>query len=680
MNSDRIYEEEARARLLERVDWSAPGLEEAGRKYHEGREDEALEALAEHFRTRTTPRYLFTRADMEKLDDPGTLEEAEATLRHFIYGYQFPGEIDWHFNPTTETSRDNEWSWSLFRHIYWQPLARAYVMTGDEKYTREFLAQMESFAREWPADPYMEDPLNKSYPFPGHAWRRIETGIRVYTTWLPCYVAFRNSPEWTAGHWVTFLNLIWDSAEYLMTHYSNHYSSSNWLTMEATALLQCGVLFPELKRHEAWQLSGYQRVMQEVLYSFDGDGVHMERTPIYHMVSAICFWQAILICEKNGLPVPEYAFPVIEKAAEFVMSLVKPDFSTPMIGDADRNDLLTRRSDTSVYEGMNLSFDPLDLNEMRAWFRQLYEYTGREDFLYMATGRTQGKAPAKRNYAYQPAGIYVMRTGWGPEDSYFHLQAVQLERGEKSTHSHNDQGHLELQIRGEDILTDSGRFIYNSSAWKDWRACFISASSHNTLEIEGHEMGAVPGNTRIRGVRTWLHRFEEGDGYQIIDLSHNGYVFMDDPVVHRRRVIRLEGDIYVIEDRVRGLGLADHDFNLYFNFAPGDLRQRDADWIYQTPKGREYTVTSVDKTNLSFHLLEGSEEPKGGWISYGYPVKQPRPQLCMTKHGRAPQHWITVIAPEGAEWTVEETAPDKWQVSAGSKKLLLTEESIEICP
>ena len=110
------------------------------------------------------------------------------------------------------------------------------------------------------------------------------------------------------------------------------------------------------------------------------------------------------------------------------------------------------------------------------------------------------------------------------------------------------------------------------------------------------------------------------------------------------------------------------------------LRQRDADWIYQTPKGREYTVTSVDKTNLSFHLLEGSEEPKGGWISYGYPVKQPRPQLCMTKHGRAPQHWITVIAPEGAEWTVEETAPDKWQVSAGGKKLLLTEESIEICP
>jgi hypothetical protein len=38
-----------------------------------------------------------------------------------------------------------------------------------------------------------------------------------------------------------------------------------------------------------------------------------------------------------------------------------------MIGDADRNDLLARRSDTAIYEGMNLSFDPLDLNEMRAF-------------------------------------------------------------------------------------------------------------------------------------------------------------------------------------------------------------------------------------------------------------------------------------------------------------------------
>ncbi len=654
-------------KLLGRLDWSGPELAGAKALCEAGNNEAAMEAVAEHFRTRTKPEYLFTRADMEKFSDPETIKDAEDTMNHYIYGYQFPGDIDWFFNPTADTSRDNEWSWSLFRHIYWQPLARAYVMTGDEKYTREFLAEMKSFYETWPADPFMEDPeYEKQFKFPGHAWRRIETGIRFYTTWMPCYVAFRGSKEWTAEYWAIFLNLVYDTAEYLMEHYSNHVSSSNWLTMEATSLFQCGVLFPELANHESWKVRGYERVMQETLYSFDDDGIHMERTPIYHMVSATSFWQALLIAEKNGVPVPEYVQPVIEKAASFVMSLVKPDFSTPMIGDADRNDLLTRRSDTSVYEGMNLSFDPLDLNEMRAWFRQLAERTGREDFRYFATGRSEGEAPGQRNFCYKPAGIYVMRTGWGPEDSYFHVHAVQLERGERSTHSHNDQGHLELQIKGEDVLIDSGRFIYNSSIWKDWRAYFLSAKAHNTLEIEDHVMGDVPGNVRIRGVRNALYAFREENGYQLVDFAHNGYVYTEDPIVHRRRVVRLEGDVVIVEDRLNGLGLKEHDLNLYFNFAPGELAEAGcepageglplADWNYHTAKGTGFRVWALAEKPLAAEILKGSEEPKGGWVSYGYPVRQPIPQLRITRHESAPARFLTVFAPEGTEiWVVPVT-------------------------
>lgn len=62
-----------------------------------------------------------------------------------------------------------------------------------------------------------------------------------------------------------------------MTHYSNHKKSSNWLTMESGTLLECGILFPEIKSD--WFMTGYRRVMQEVKYSFDNDGIHMERTP-----------------------------------------------------------------------------------------------------------------------------------------------------------------------------------------------------------------------------------------------------------------------------------------------------------------------------------------------------------------------------------------------------------------
>jgi hypothetical protein len=289
---------------------------------------------------------------------------------------------------------------------------------------------------------------------------------------------------------------------------------------------------------------------------------------------------------------------------------------------------------------------------MRAYFRTMHEITGRSDFLYFATARKEGAAPTERNFAMKEAGIYVMRTGWEQNDSYFHLHGVQLERGERSTHSHNDQGHFELHIKGEDVLIDSGRYIYNSSCWKNWRKYFLSACAHNTLYVDDHDMGTVPGVSRVRGVRTFCHRFEETDSYSVIDISHNGYVFMEDPIYHRRRVIRLEGDVYILDDQITGLGRAEHDIRLYFNFAPGELKQTEGSkFIYTTEKNTSFNVISVIDNNSQAVILKGSEEPIGGWVSYGYPVRSAIPQLYFKNNGPVPLRFITVIAPSGTDCT-----------------------------
>jgi len=664
--------------LFTRLDFTYPGLEKAGALLESGDKEGAMKEIIHHFVTRENPKYLFERSEMEGLDDSETFVEAQQTLDHYIYGYQFEGDIDWHFNPTADTSRDNEWSWSLFRLIYWQPLARAYVLTGDEKYTHEFMDQLKSFYKHWPVKPFMEDDkFEKTFSFPGHAWRTIETAMRFYTVWMPCYVAFRNSKEWDEEGWAIFLNLICDTADFLIGHYSNHNRSSNWLTMESSGLFQCGLLFPEMKNSKEWFHTGYQRVMHEIKYSFDNQGIHMERTPIYHLVATIVYLQAYRLCLKNDIPVPPYALSVFERAAEYVMYLVKPDLSTPMIGDADRDDLTTRRSDTSIYEGMNLSFDPYDLNEMRAFFRVMAELTGREDFRYFATCRKEGSAPEKRNYIAADAGFYVMRTGWEEKDNYFHLHGVMLERGERSTHSHNDQGHLELHIKGEDILQDTGRYIYKSSIWKNWRAYIDSANAHNTLEIENHRLGEVPDtDPRVRGVRTHCHHFVETADYQLIDISHNGYAHMDDPIFHRRRVVALPGDVFVIDDQITGLGMEEHDFNLFFNFAPGSLAEStEGVWDYQTKKGTAYQMTTLGEVQSC--ILVGSEDPIGGWVSYGYPVRQPIPQLRLTKSGKAPQRFITVIAPAGTAVSGDYTM-DKAVLTIGDKTLVLEAETVSV--
>lgn len=640
--------------LLARMNFKAPGMERAGQLYARQDLEGAMDAVVEHFRTRTAPHYLFERKEMLKFHDSQILQDAQDTLNHNIYGYQFPGDIDWFFNPTTDTSHDNEWSWSLYRHIYWQPLARAYVLTGDEQYTKEFLHEMKTWSEAWPCKPFMENEEDcaAKYKFPGHSWRTIETAMRLYTVWLPCMEAFRTSLVWDRDGWVMFLSLVCDHCDFLMTHYSNHKKSSNWLTMESGALLQCGILFPEICSD--WFMTGYRRVMHEVKYSFDNDGIHMERTPIYHMVAAGVYFQCYRLCCLNHIEVPPYMEPTLEKAAQFLMSLVKPDFSTPMIGDADRDDLTSRRCDTSLYEGMNLTFDPLDLNELRAYFRTWYEWTGREDFHFMATVGQEGREPSVRNYAYHSAGIYIMRTGWSRDDTYFHVHGIQLERGEVSSHSHNDTGHVEIHVRGEDILTDSGRYIYNSSCWKDWRHYFLSAKAHNTVYIDDHEMGTVPGVTHTRGVRTYLHAFEEQADYSLIDISHNGYAFMDDPIFHRRRVVRLPGDIFIIEDRLNGICRSDHDIRLYYNFAFGTLKlEEEGLFRYTSQKKRVYNVSVQATDPVKYEILQGSENPIGGWISYGYGWRKQLPQLIVKRTGRAPIRFVTVLAPADNRVQVE---------------------------
>ena len=634
---------------LSLVDFSYPGLEDACKAYESNDHELAFNLVVEHFRNRKYPKYLFDRETASFIDSPLVFEEAEKTMRHFIFGHQFDGPIVWNYNPTADTSRDNEWTWSLYRTIYWQPLARAYALTGDERYVREFVSQFKGFYEFWPAKAHIENTeFELKTPFPGHAWRTIEAGIRIYTTWLPCLEIFRKSESLDDAFWACFLSSINDHATFLMGHYSNHNRSSNWLSMEASALLQMGIMFPELKGSQVWKDTGHKRVMHEIPYCFDSDGVHMERTPIYHLVASIAFLQAVLLCRNNGIYVPDYAMSVIEKSAEFLLRIVKPDFSTPMLGDADRDDFLLERADTSTYEGMNLSFFPDDLNEIRGYFSLMARLTGRKDFLFLATGGKEGCAPENGSSALLEAGIFATRTGMRENDSFLMTQMIRLERGERSTHSHNDTGHVELMLDGEDILIDCGRYIYNSSIWKDWRHYFTSVKAHNTLYVDDHNMGDVPEVQRVRGVRGVVHEFTDNGAYRVIDISHNGYVFMDDPVFHRRQIVLVpEKNSCIVVDYVRGEGRSSHDFRFYWNFASENLSKGDGTFVYSTKKGRRYVFSYVSDNDVwEDGILCGSSDPIGGWASFGYPIKQPVAQLCVRSSCKAPFIMASLIGKE----------------------------------
>lgn len=645
-------------KLLSRLNLDCEGMEDA-RKYLEcGQKKDAMKAIADHFRGRKKPFYFFDESDIAKYQDQEVIKEADEICSHHILGFDLANEINWRFNASIDTTKDPEWMWCLSRHIYWPPLARAYALTGDEKYAKEFVSQLKGFIKSWPVDEFYGKlgvyGEKTDMSFPGNAWRTIEAGIRIYAVWLPLMVYFRKSPSWDEEGWALFLNSIFDHAEFLTIHYSNHSRCSNWHTMECTALFQMGVMFPEFKNADSWKRLGYRRVTHEVRYQFDHFGVHMERTPIYHLTAAGAFLQAYRIMKLNGIVTPPYMLPILEKTAEYLMKLVKPDFTTPMIGDADRNSLLERKADVAVYEGMNNTTDAADANEIRAFFRVLAEITGREDFLFFSSNGEKGAPPHQKCFSMPDPGFFVCRTGWGRKDSYFLVTGTNLERAEHNAHSHFDAAHLELQVDGEDVLLDTGRYIYrNSVTLKDWRNYFHTAAAHNTIQVDNHEMGAAPDTSpNVRGVRTFCHQFKTSPEIDLVEVSHNGYAFMENPIFHLRRVIYFKPGLWLVDDVLTGVG--EHEYKLYYNFAPGILESmgdKPQSYLYSGNSVKVKVIPLVTEA-LESAVKVGDARNMGGWVSYGYSLKVPAPQLMYVRKGKADTRFLTAII-NGAKGSVE---------------------------
>lgn len=240
------------------------------------------------------------------------------------------------------------------------------------------------------------------------------------------------------------------------------------------------------------------------------------------------------------------------------------------------------------------------------------------------------------------------------------------EKYAREAHSHRDAGHVEYIFHGEDVLIDTGRYLYGNCSQLDWWQYFASTPAHNTIGVDGFPMGHIPGQSgsntgcsTIRNIRTLIHQNISTPAFFAADLSHNGYSFLPQPVFHRRRVVffRTTG-VLLIEDRLTGAGK--HDIDLYFNFAPGNLVQDQGDkqvYHYQRGSLNDMVCRPLLAEGITSCIRQGSENPKAGWVSYAYSEKEPTPQLTYSLTSRMPCTLYTLFSSAGsADFSVKKGA------------------------
>ena len=135
-------------------------------------------------------------------------------------------DFDWAFNPIprNDPAYTEEWTWCVISRMgFWINLADAYARTQNERYAREWVAELRDFAAK---NPLEQDGKNDRV----RLWRTLDAAKRMAVSWPHAYRRFLLSPSFTPdANWL-FLKLVYDHAKCLIAGLERDDRTGNWVT------------------------------------------------------------------------------------------------------------------------------------------------------------------------------------------------------------------------------------------------------------------------------------------------------------------------------------------------------------------------------------------------------------------------------------------------------------------
>jgi len=506
-------------------------------------------------------------------------EADEICQHHFrLLGYDnldYGADIDWHLDrvhgkrapldpwfkiPFLQfaVAGDHKVMWELNRHQHLVTLAKAWLLTKDEKYVLELIAQWRSWMK---ANPY---PL-------GINWAStLEIAFRSLS-WIWVDHLLEGSAEYAAFR-AEFLPALAFHGRYIERYLSTYFSPNTHLLGEAVAMFFLGTLYPQMPHAAYWKQAGWKIVLHEAGRQVRPDGVYFEQSLYYHVYALDFFLHARLLAAENEVHIPAAYDSVLLQMLNVVEALAQAG-PAEGFGDDDGGRLFNPRRNRTEHMS-----DPLAIGELAYNRDDLPAARLTEESMWLFGERAvaeladRNTKPALHSVAFPDGGLYVLA------DAQPCAQEMVIDAGPQGVgrcgHGHADALSVRLTMNGARWLVDSGSGVYVSSDPAD-RNTFRGTSAHNTMRVDGADQ-AVPDEpfswTDIP--TTHAENWVAGKTFTYFAGSHNGYSRLADPVTHRRCVLRVNGTIWLVRDVA--LGSAEHDLELRWHFA-NDLSLREAD-------------------------------------------------------------------------------------------------------
>ena len=210
----------------------------------------------------------------------------------------------------------------LSRCQHFVTLGKAYWYTGNEKYAKEFVNQIES----WISQNSVEFGVN---------WAcTMDVAIRT-TDWIWGYYFFCDSKILTKEFKIKFFKCLFLHGRHIINNLEFGQIRGNHYLSDIAGLVYLGILFQETKEGKKWLKKGISALKGEMEFQIYKDGVDFEGSISYHRLVTELFLSATLLCIKNGIDFPQWYMDRLEKMIEFVMYYTKPDGTAPQLGDND---------------------------------------------------------------------------------------------------------------------------------------------------------------------------------------------------------------------------------------------------------------------------------------------------------------------------------------------------------
>lgn len=544
--------------------------------------------------------------------------EAEAILNHQIAVFGRACDagrpIDWHRDPYSGFrwplahytrvpvilghGGDVRVVWELNRLQHLTTLGRAYALTGDERYTEEFLLQLASWQEANP-------------PRFGPNWlNAMEAAIRAINI-IAALEMFAGSRHITDAVIELVIKMLIAHGRFIRANLEfTHRLSSNHFLSDLIGLFAIGMTLPELAQSREWVSFSIEQLLIEMERQVLADGVDYEGSIAYHRFVLEIFALFFSINREAGVEIPRHYWEYLSAMFDFARYYLKADGTAPRIGDSDDGRLISFKSRPPDDHSYLMSIAAVllndekfklsrDIDEEAIWW---FGSTAREDF----EGLPRNEQPGSK--AFPESQIIIQRH----EQLYAIIDCGDHGARGRGSHAHSDALSIEVFAHGRTFLRDPGTFVYTGSA--RWRNLFRSTAYHNTVRIDGEDISEInPTQLFLLGpnVRPRVISWESNDERDVLDAEHHGYQRLASPVTHRRVVTFDKRECYwIIEDSFTGEGR--HRFEFFFNFDAG-LEVTLGDDNRAIARDQKTSLTIVPTINQT---LDAKIEPR--WVSPAY--------------------------------------------------------------